>query len=390
MPIIRVNKRENPYGPIVRSPIEEDPTISFKAKGMLTYLLLKPDGWTIQVGDLVKRATDGESSVRSGLHELEEAGYLICVQGTDDQGRFAGYSYEVFEYKLPEDQRTNPDDRKHSRRGAPPSKKQPALPFGDFPKTDIPNMGKPDAESPDAENQDVSKTSSLSKTTDERKETPTATPSKRQLKHVSSKHPAVVIYKATGISRPQPAARDAIGETVGEDDDRALTIWGRVVRWWTTTGNKNPKNVHDMLQIFTEASTYPDEDGDAAFESWLEVRNREGWGRPYRPPTPVPTAADLPAARPQEVTPEERNWQETLSILELEMPRATFDAWLRDTTCLGPNGDPDTLRVAAKNEYAVDWLSGRLYGRIEKTLARIAGRTLKIEFVVKQQQGERE
>ena len=54
----------------------EDRNLSWKAVGILSYLLSKPNNWIVRVGDLKARHGDGERSVQSGLKELETAGYL--------------------------------------------------------------------------------------------------------------------------------------------------------------------------------------------------------------------------------------------------------------------------------------------------------------------------
>lgn len=54
-------------------------------------------------------------------------------------------------------------------------------------------------------------------------------------------------------------------------------------------------------------------------------------------------------------------WQATLADLEGQMTRATYDTWLRDSTCTGWNSNDHTLVVAVKNSYAIEWLSARLY-----------------------------
>ncbi|MBN1486269.1 MAG: chromosomal replication initiator protein DnaA [Anaerolineae bacterium] len=82
----------------------------------------------------------------------------------------------------------------------------------------------------------------------------------------------------------------------------------------------------------------------------------------------------------------QRLWQATLGELELQMTRATFDTWLRDTNCIGLEDD-DTLVVGVKNGYAVEWLEHRLYTMIQRTLYRIAGQELKARFVVWEEKG---
>jgi DnaD/phage-associated family protein len=97
---VRTHKRKNPFVQIDKA-VFNDPNLSWKAKGILGYLLSKPDDWKTYVSDLVKRSKDGRDAVSKGLLELEEHGYLVKWQKRKDGGQFGGYNYEVFEY--PED-----------------------------------------------------------------------------------------------------------------------------------------------------------------------------------------------------------------------------------------------------------------------------------------------
>ena len=49
--------------------------LSFKALGIMTYILSKPDDWQIYISDLC-RDKDGEKSVRAGLNELRDKKYM--------------------------------------------------------------------------------------------------------------------------------------------------------------------------------------------------------------------------------------------------------------------------------------------------------------------------
>ena len=50
----------------------------------------------------------------------------------------------------------------------------------------------------------------------------------------------------------------------------------------------------------------------------------------------------------------EQAWQSVLGQLQMEMPRASFDTWVRDTRPLSyANG---ILTVGVRNAYARDWL----------------------------------
>ncbi len=74
-------------------------------------------------------------------------------------------------------------------------------------------------------------------------------------------------------------------------------------------------------------------------------------------------------------------WKAALGELELQMARATFDTWLRDTHCLGVE-EGNVLIVGVQNGYAVEWLTHRLHKVIRRTLHRITGEEWQVRFVV--------
>ena len=50
--------------------------LSWKAKGILTYILTLPDDWVININEIMTHATEGEKAFRSGWKELKDAGYV--------------------------------------------------------------------------------------------------------------------------------------------------------------------------------------------------------------------------------------------------------------------------------------------------------------------------
>lgn len=96
-----VKNKDNPYVMVDRRPID-NPQLSYKAKGMLTYLLSRPDGWEINMTDLLKHGTDCEAKIRSGLKELKKAGHMRYTVSRN-QGRITGWLIEVFEFPNPPD-----------------------------------------------------------------------------------------------------------------------------------------------------------------------------------------------------------------------------------------------------------------------------------------------
>lgn len=95
--IFRVSKdKSNPYVMINKSFVN-DSSISWKAKGILLYLLSKPDDWKVREGDIVNHAKDGRDSVRAAIRELIKAGYIVRTRCRDDMGRLAPSEYVVYE-----------------------------------------------------------------------------------------------------------------------------------------------------------------------------------------------------------------------------------------------------------------------------------------------------
>jgi hypothetical protein len=72
-----------------------DPNITYKAKGLLTYLLSHEVGYTITIGQIIRESGDGKQSVRSALEELIKAGYLETKRTTDARGYNAGLAYFI-------------------------------------------------------------------------------------------------------------------------------------------------------------------------------------------------------------------------------------------------------------------------------------------------------
>lgn len=82
--------------------ISEDIRLSWGARGLLIYLLGKPDNWEVSVASLINQTADsgkpaGRDAVRGLLKELSSAGYLHGEKKRGDGGSFDGMSYVVCE-----------------------------------------------------------------------------------------------------------------------------------------------------------------------------------------------------------------------------------------------------------------------------------------------------
>lgn len=74
-----------------------DKNISWKAKGLLAYMLSLPDDWQFYETELINHTTDGRDSTRTALKELEENGYLVRQQKRNEGGKFAQVDWMVYD-----------------------------------------------------------------------------------------------------------------------------------------------------------------------------------------------------------------------------------------------------------------------------------------------------
>ncbi len=76
----------------------------------------------------------------------------------------------------------------------------------------------------------------------------------------------------------------------------------------------------------------------------------------------------------------EKVWQAALGELQLQMTKATFDTWVKQTYVLAY--EDGTFFIGVQNGYAKDWLENRLHGTVQRTLTSILNRSAQVRFVV--------
>jgi len=94
-----IHDPSNPFVILDRRPLEK-PYMSWKAKGLLAYLLSRPDDWIVRLGDLVKRSTDKAHATRQALRELLLVGHAKRVEYRYTDGMYGGVVYEIYEQPL--------------------------------------------------------------------------------------------------------------------------------------------------------------------------------------------------------------------------------------------------------------------------------------------------
>ena len=73
-------------------------------------------------------------------------------------------------------------------------------------------------------------------------------------------------------------------------------------------------------------------------------------------------------------------WQAALGQLQLEMPKAAFDTWVRDAELI--SASDGEFEIGVHNAYARDWLDSRLKSTIIKLLTGTLNRKIDVKFVV--------
>jgi chromosomal replication initiator protein len=79
-------------------------------------------------------------------------------------------------------------------------------------------------------------------------------------------------------------------------------------------------------------------------------------------------------------------WQATLGQLQMDMPKASFETWVRDTGVL--NHNEGLFTVGVQNAYARDWLESRLTSTVVRMLTGLMGQPQAVRFIVANHEDE--
>lgn len=131
---IRRTKRTDNFT-VVRNEYLQDVNLSWKAKGLITYIMSLPPDWQLNLSDLKKRSKDGRDATAAGLRELITNGYCQRCKLRGDGGTFVGCDYEVSDIKEFEPEQPGTEN-----------------PFLDAPQTENPVTVNPEPDKPDTGN----------------------------------------------------------------------------------------------------------------------------------------------------------------------------------------------------------------------------------------------
>ncbi|WP_422118064.1 DnaD domain protein [Bacillus thuringiensis] len=100
MATFRVNKSKN-YTTINNTGLRDE-RLSWKAKGILAYILSLPDDWVFYMEEIATHAKDKISSLYSGMKELKKYGYVKRFPVKDEKGKII--KWETIVYEVPQEE----------------------------------------------------------------------------------------------------------------------------------------------------------------------------------------------------------------------------------------------------------------------------------------------
>lgn len=214
--------RDNPYGMLRRAAFDGS-TLTFDERGLLAYILMKPDNWKANIKDLMREGGIGREKVYKIINGLIAKGYAKREEVRGERGRFLGINTKFHEMPILENpEAENPLPEKpsaaKSEAGNQHHNNKGLIPTTDsIPITDEPPM------------------------TDLEKEAPDGAPAVAEPQKLSD-HPAIKAYREFVERFPNKAQMKLIAET-----NPPIANWIRAVRTWIGRGNK-PTNIEGMLE----------------------------------------------------------------------------------------------------------------------------------------------
>lgn len=94
MSIFKIEKNKN-YT-VMSNHHLRDKNLSYKAKGLLSFMLSLPEDWDYSMNGLESISKESIKAIRNILQELEENKYLIRTRMQDNEGKFY-YDYSIYE-----------------------------------------------------------------------------------------------------------------------------------------------------------------------------------------------------------------------------------------------------------------------------------------------------
>lgn len=100
MPTHKVaHDRHNPYV-CVSTILLNDSRLSWRAKGILSYVLSKPNGWVVRISDLMRHGKEGRDATYRSINELIILGYVRRCAHRESNGVYERVEYWWYEIPM--------------------------------------------------------------------------------------------------------------------------------------------------------------------------------------------------------------------------------------------------------------------------------------------------
>ena len=109
MAVFKIEKQKN-YT-VMSNHHLQDKNLSYKAKGLLSFMLSLPEDWDYSLKGLVSVSKENIKAIRTILNELKETGYLEIIQTRGENGYYK-YEYVIREIPEKEIDKVHPDTQK--------------------------------------------------------------------------------------------------------------------------------------------------------------------------------------------------------------------------------------------------------------------------------------
>lgn len=137
---------------VIDNAVIEDTKLSWKAKGLFTYLWSRPDNWNFYASEVAKHSKGSRDQVLTGLAELEASGYLRRSRKRDKNGHLTSQN----EWLLSQEQNTawiaEAAEKKAKKAAKSKTKKRKTIIKAVYkfklPKSENPTLEKPMLENP--------------------------------------------------------------------------------------------------------------------------------------------------------------------------------------------------------------------------------------------------
>lgn len=136
----KIAKDRRNYFVTVDQGVAQDSNLSWKARGLFLYLWSQDDSWNFYQSEVVNHAPDGMDSLRSGLEELENKGYLTRNQKRQG-GKFSNSDWILHEKPV----KTGVQDVKDNKKSNDQKQEKP---LSEKPLSENPISGNPISEKP--------------------------------------------------------------------------------------------------------------------------------------------------------------------------------------------------------------------------------------------------